>query len=252
MDLGDIATLSAATAAVAASIVVGRWQLRGALSQANNAYRAALDAVTAAADRNHDHWRRSVQRDAYVQFLVATGEVEQVRYPLHEEDIAALRGQQESAQAALDRATSAFYILRLESPDLSQTASDLLAEVQKYTRAQRAWAGYLRAQIVMAAVEEETGTRLTGQRRALERLRLANEAPPSENSEDWHHERVIAFTLARDSLSQVQRLTRQHIQDLTNWTDEGGTHPLVMLNTVKESREQFLNAARRRLDATDG
>ncbi|WP_046729395.1 hypothetical protein [Streptomyces humi] len=83
MDLEGIAALTAAAVAVVgipASLVMGRWQLKGALrgaeetaragqAQADASYRAALDGARAQGHNDHLQWRRGVQREAYAAFL---------------------------------------------------------------------------------------------------------------------------------------------------------------------------------------
>ncbi|WP_406469270.1 hypothetical protein OH738_19395 [Streptomyces hirsutus] len=83
MDLEGIGALAAAAVAavgILTTLVLGRWQLRGALrgaeeaaraglAQADASYRAALDAVRAQGRNDHLQWRRGVQRDAYAAFL---------------------------------------------------------------------------------------------------------------------------------------------------------------------------------------
>jgi hypothetical protein len=83
MDLAGIGALAAAAVAalgIPTTLVLGRWQLRGALrgaeetaraglAQADASYRAALDAVRAQGQNDHLQWRRGVQREAYAAFL---------------------------------------------------------------------------------------------------------------------------------------------------------------------------------------
>ncbi|MEV5673633.1 hypothetical protein AB0L28_33305 [Streptomyces sp. NPDC052503] len=83
MDLQGIGAMAAAAVAVVGiptTLILGRWQLRGALrgaeetaragmAQADASYRSALDAVRAQGQNDHLQWRRGVQRDAYAAFL---------------------------------------------------------------------------------------------------------------------------------------------------------------------------------------
>jgi hypothetical protein len=92
MNLETIAALAAAGAAataVPASLLVGRWQMKGALSQAQgslaqaqagltqaeSAYRASLDAVKAQGETAHTQWLRGMKRDAFASFLVSAHRV---------------------------------------------------------------------------------------------------------------------------------------------------------------------------------
>lgn len=75
-----MAAAAVAVVGIPTTLVLGRWQLRGALrgaeetaraglAQADASYRAALDAVRAQGQNDHLQWRRGVQRDAYAAFL---------------------------------------------------------------------------------------------------------------------------------------------------------------------------------------
>ncbi|MFJ1978762.1 hypothetical protein [Streptomyces albogriseolus] len=245
MDLEDITALAAAAVALLAmhaTLLVGRWQLRGALTQAS----AALDAVTATAARNHDHWRRSVQRDAYVQFLVAVTEVERVRYPRNEEDTDSSADAWPSAEEALNHAVTAFYILRLESPDLSDVARALLEAVDKYTLAKRRQAKYLRAMSVIMRIERETGAHFTSARRALEELQQVAQSTDADVREQQFRPARQATVAA---LGRIEALTSDYVNallsEMTNPSDVEGKQ-----TAVREAREAFLEAARQRLAAS--
>ncbi|MET4924239.1 hypothetical protein P3L51_18070 [Streptomyces sp. PSRA5] len=78
--IGALATAAIAAVGIPTTLVLGRWQLRGALrgaeetaraglAQADASYRAALDAVRAQGQNDHLQWRRGIQRDAYATFL---------------------------------------------------------------------------------------------------------------------------------------------------------------------------------------
>ncbi|MGW3736636.1 hypothetical protein [Streptomyces sp. NPDC005148] len=89
MDLQGVGALAAAGVAaigIPCALVAGRWQMRGALAQAQetaraglaqaeSSYNAALDAVRAQAQTAHTQWTRGVQREAFVAFIVATDRV---------------------------------------------------------------------------------------------------------------------------------------------------------------------------------
>ncbi|WP_432587538.1 hypothetical protein ABVG11_19285 [Streptomyces sp. HD1123-B1] len=136
MDLEGIGTLSAAGVAligIPATVLVGRWQLKGALrtaeatsqaglAQAQSAYRAALDAVQAETNAAHAQWRRGIQREAYASFLLAVHRFREVmeRFAddndedLSAERIAAGKTAADDAQAALKAAQT---VIELEGPD---------------------------------------------------------------------------------------------------------------------------------------
>ncbi|MDQ0713485.1 hypothetical protein QFZ55_002937 [Streptomyces luteogriseus] len=135
MNLEGIGAISAAAVAalgVSAAVLVGRWQMRGALraaeetgragiAQAESTYRAALDAVRTAADAAHLQWRRGIRRDAYAGFLLAMTRCVQAAEALP-------RGRLEAAQVLttaedeLTRAkndlSAALWVVKLEGPPL--------------------------------------------------------------------------------------------------------------------------------------
>lgn len=92
MDLQGIGAVSAAAVAlisVPASMLVGHWQMKAALrtaeaanqaglAQAESAYHAALDAVSAQADAALLQWRRGIQREAYASFLLAANRAKEL------------------------------------------------------------------------------------------------------------------------------------------------------------------------------
>jgi tetratricopeptide (TPR) repeat protein len=136
MDLEGIGALSAAGVALIAiptSMLVGRWQMKAALStaeatseaglaQAESAYRAALDAVRAEANAALLQWRRGIQREAYASFLLAANRVREVgeRFvndnegDLSAESIRAGKAANDDALATLKAAQT---IIELEGPE---------------------------------------------------------------------------------------------------------------------------------------
>ncbi|MGW3668692.1 hypothetical protein [Streptomyces sp. NPDC005141] len=151
MDLEGVGAISAATVAalgIPTAILVGRWQMRGALqqaletsraglAQAEASYRGALDAVHAESNAAFQQWRRGVQREAYSALLLAGHEVEiAVR-----SSITALRKEvlsetydqhQEDISRALAALQSAYFAVELEGPsDVAVCAADFAASVNK-------------------------------------------------------------------------------------------------------------------------
>ncbi|MEV8034377.1 hypothetical protein [Streptomyces sp. NPDC086182] len=147
MDLEGIGALAAAGVAgvgIAATLIGGRWQLRGALrgaeetaraglAQADASYRAALDSVRAQGRNEHLQWRRGVQRDAYAGFLQSvlscTGRAK--------EDFMRASGQAETlavvtAMKALETDMShRAWVVRLEGPDEVAEAAATLQQSAK-------------------------------------------------------------------------------------------------------------------------
>ncbi|MGP3923894.1 hypothetical protein [Streptomyces sp. 8N616] len=136
MDLQGIGAMAAAGVAligVPAALVVGRWQLnaavrnaeatsRAGLAQAESAYRAAVDAVQAEANAAHVQWRRGVQREAYVAFLLAVHHVKVAyeRLVLDSEELqplSVLREREGAIESALADVKKTQTIIELEGPD---------------------------------------------------------------------------------------------------------------------------------------
>ncbi|MFH9500605.1 hypothetical protein ACH4L9_34905 [Streptomyces globisporus] len=155
MDLQGIGALVACVG-IPAALVVGRWQLRGALRtaeetaragqvQADASYRAALDGVRAQGRNDHLQWRRGIQRDAYAAFLqsvlsytnAARDKFIGSMFPLEETQnhIAALKSLE------TDMSHKA-WVVRLEGPDgvteatknLQLSATLLVLTDQQYAR----------------------------------------------------------------------------------------------------------------------
>ncbi|MGW7287932.1 hypothetical protein ACWGH4_20865 [Streptomyces sp. NPDC054847] len=258
MDLENVTAVGAAAVALLAALItllVGWWQLRGALTQAGAASegafaqaRAALEAVAATAVTNHDQWRRSLRRDAYVAFLLATAEVEGIRYPVDDVDDTTLQARRSAAEEALNRARAAKYVLDLESPDMSQVAESLLAAAGEYTRAARVVADYNRARLAMARIEHDSGERLREPLRALHQLSHVVRSSSDENEEERQRELVSAYDTARASLIRVERLTNEQRSALVDYHSQR-SDPYAALLSVPEKRAEFLEAARRRLEA---
>ncbi|QIJ61111.1 hypothetical protein [Streptomyces sp. JB150] len=270
MDLEKITAVLAAMGGLLAALigfVVGRWQRQGSLAQAGATSEgasvqaaaalegafaqagAALEAVAAAAAKNHDQWRRSLRRDAYVAFLLATAEVEGIRYPVDDTEDTTLEARWSTAEEALNRARAAKYVLDLESPDMSQVAESLLSAVEGYTRAVRVTAEYNRAQLAMARIERDSGERLREAWRALWDLTHAVRSSSHASEEQRQRELVSAYDTARASLAQVERLTDVQRSALVRYHSET-SEPYAALISVPEKRAEFLEAARQRLDAS--
>ncbi|MFF3344037.1 hypothetical protein [Streptomyces sp. NPDC002779] len=136
MDLEVIGALSAAGVAlvgIPATVLIGRWQMKAALrtaeatseagmAQADSAYRAALDAVRAETYANRMQWRRGIQREAYVSFLLSVHRVAEVseRFAMENSEVLPLENIR-SGKTAIDDALAALKaaqtIVELEGPD---------------------------------------------------------------------------------------------------------------------------------------
>ncbi|MER6250197.1 hypothetical protein ABT224_02200 [Streptomyces sp. NPDC001584] len=142
MDLEGVGAISAAAVAalgVPAAVIVGRWQMRGALraaeetgragvAQAQSTYRAALDAVHTEADAAHLQWRRGIRRDAYAGFLLAMTRCVQAAEALPRgrladtsEDLSAAEGELARARNDLN---AALWVVKLEGPRVVASSAE--------------------------------------------------------------------------------------------------------------------------------
>ncbi|MFF7789941.1 hypothetical protein [Streptomyces sp. NPDC007991] len=133
MDLEGIGAMSAAAVAalgVPAAVLVGRWQMRGALraaeetgragiAQAESTYRAALDAVRTEADAAHQQWRRGIRRDANAGFLLAMTRCVQAAETLPRgrlETSQVLSAAEDELIRAKNDLSAALWVVKLEGP----------------------------------------------------------------------------------------------------------------------------------------
>lgn len=134
MDLAGVGAISAAAVAalgVPAAVVVGRWQMRGALraaeetgragiAQAQSTYRAALDAVQTEAEAAHLQWRRGIRRDAYAGLLLAMTRCIQAAEAVPTGRLTDASGDLSAAERELVTARSdlsaALWVVKLEGP----------------------------------------------------------------------------------------------------------------------------------------
>jgi hypothetical protein len=133
MDLAGVGAVSAATVAalgLPAALLVGRWQMRGALraaeetgrsgiAQAEATYRAALDAVRTEADAAHLQWRRGIRRDAYAGFLLAMTRCVQAAEGLPRgrlESLPILSAAEDKVSQAKNDLSAALWVVKLEGP----------------------------------------------------------------------------------------------------------------------------------------
>ncbi|MFE0326745.1 hypothetical protein ACFW08_08055 [Streptomyces sp. NPDC058960] len=140
MDLQGIGAISAAMVAalgIPAALLVGRWQLRGAIQAAEEAsrsgimqaeatYRAALDAVRTEANNAHSQWRRGIRRDAYASFLVATTRVVQVSSALPKETLnnpEEVRAAKAAVREAQNELNACYWVVKLEGPGSAAEAA---------------------------------------------------------------------------------------------------------------------------------
>ncbi|SNX62312.1 hypothetical protein SAMN06272735_4083 [Streptomyces sp. TLI_55] len=167
MDLVGIGAISAAAVAalgVPAAVLVGRWQMRGALraaeetgragiAQAESTYRAALDAVRTEADAAHLQWRRGIRRDAYAGFLLAMTRCVQAAEALPRgllETSQVLSAAEDELTRAKNDLSAALWVVKLEGPpDVADIAGSVSSRTYELTGALARKAEYHRAASIL-------------------------------------------------------------------------------------------------------
>ncbi|MEW2297820.1 hypothetical protein ABZ719_34845 [Streptomyces sp. NPDC006743] len=261
MDLEGIGAVAAAAVTaigIPTAIVIGRMQLKAglraaettwhaALVQADASYRAAMDTVRATASANQDQWRRGVRRDAFVQFLTISSELQHIELP---EDAEATDEEIRQAEKALreivHRAETTFHIVCLESADLQDAATRLLQAIRHYARGYRRLAAAERAISTLTAIEEENRTHLDEVHAALGALATAANAV-----DDVEHHRDVqrARDRAQAALRDVPGLSERHQRNLLYANRHGLPDNRAHRRALQDSRQAFLAAAQADLDA---
>jgi hypothetical protein len=271
MDLEGIGAISAAAVAalgLPAAVVVGRWQMRGALraaeetgragvAQAESTYRAALDAVRTEADAAHLQWRRGIRRDAYAGFLLAMTRCVQAAEALPRgrlETSQILSGAEGELTQAKHDLSAALWVVKLEGPpavaDSAEGVSSLtgeltqaLARKAEFHRAASTLhhlslsnpiAAELDAALVALAVTvDETG---------YNAVPRPGETPPPEVAEGVERARELHGRLS-DDIGTYEWVALLN-EALNYFTD-----PEVLNRQLSSAVEQFLSGCRQTLDA---
>ncbi|WP_431995506.1 hypothetical protein [Streptomyces griseoflavus] len=171
MNLEGIGAISAAAVAalgIPTAVVVGRWQMRGALraaeetgragvAQAEATYKAALDAVRTEAGHAHLQWRRGVQRDAYAALLLAATRCVHVGWAIPRGRVTS--SEVEDSESDLIRAKNelgnALWVVKLEGPaDVASAAENVHALARQVGDALRRKAEYWRAHALLEHLAE--------------------------------------------------------------------------------------------------
>ncbi|GAA3527238.1 hypothetical protein GCM10022295_06610 [Streptomyces osmaniensis] len=271
MDLERVGAVSAAAVAalgVPAAVLVGRWQMRGALraaeetgragiAQAESTYRAALDAVRTEADAAHLQWRRGIRRDAYAGFLLAMTHCVQAAeaLPLKRLETPQILS---AAEGELTRAkndlSAALWVVKLEGPSavadiagsvssLTYELTDALARKAEYHRAASTLyhlslsnpiAAELDAALMsLTVVVSETGySGRPGSR----------QIPPQEVAEGVERATELHGQLSDDiGISEWVALLNEALDYFTD--------PKALNRRLSSTVEQFLPACRQALDA---
>ncbi|MER6344990.1 hypothetical protein ACWC10_30690 [Streptomyces sp. NPDC001595] len=185
-----------------------------------------------------------------MQFLVAMAELDRLETPMDE---AASRDEIEAVHRAADevmhRATTAYYIVRLESLELGSVAYEMLDAGQRLTNGALRWAAVERARATLNRLEEEAGTHLRHVHEALARLEevaIDARVQRGRGREYWEAERH-----ARRTLVALQRLTDEQINDLLDDAADA-VDVIERIEKFHDAREAFLAAAQTALNAPPG
>ncbi|MGW1606036.1 hypothetical protein [Streptomyces eurythermus] len=252
MDLEGIGAIAAAAVGaigVLAAVVVGRWNLRAMLRAADRTYQGALGAAVATASGNHEQWRRTVRRDAYVQLLLAASEAERLVLP-HDEAATTPEAVRATETALLDmrhRMETAYFVVRLESAELDVEAAALTRAGKAFAAGKEQWAAYRRAHSVLERMRGEPHDVHTEIREAVNRLRQVSRAAHTDPEAD----EFGALLDAQQALSLVPELNDSHI-DAIILTSRSPVNLHRLEQEFTEARRKFLEAAHADLDDPSG
>ncbi|MFF8653217.1 hypothetical protein [Streptomyces huasconensis] len=232
--IGAIAAAGVAALGIPAALAVGRWQMRG-----------AVEAVRETAVSDQEQWRRSLRREASVQFLLAIAELDRF-------DADQLAGGPaeaiESAGAAIEaahrRSTEAYYVLLIESPPLSDLALRLMNAARARACAEVRDAGEIRALAKMEEFSAELGPEIMQEvDSALARLyHLYLDPQPGDLL--WSPEHGRRMEAARRALVKLGRLSRAEIDALISIATRRDEETRTLRQGAEEAREAFVNAVR--------
>ncbi|MFF1651958.1 hypothetical protein [Streptomyces sp. NPDC058255] len=271
MDLEGIGAISAAAVAalgLPAAVVVGRWQMRGALraaeetgragvAQAKSTYRAALDAVRTEADAAHLQWRRGIRRDAYAGFLLAMTRCVQAAEALP-------RGRLETSQVlstaegeltqAKNDLSAALWVVKLEGPpivaDSAEGVSSLtyelaqaLARKAEFRRAASTLSHLSLSNPVAAELDAALMTlAVTVDETGYNAPPRPGETPPPEVTEGVQRARELHGRLSNDiGTYEWVALLNEALNYLAN--------PEALNQQLSSAVEQLLSGCRQALDA---
>jgi hypothetical protein len=252
MDLEGIGAIAAAAVGaigVLAAVIVGRWNLRAMLRAADRTYQGALGAALATASGNHEQWRRTVRRDAYVQLLLATSEAERLVLP-HDEAATtpeAVRATETALLETRHRMETAYFVVRLESAELDVEAAALTRTAKAFAAGKEQWAAYRRAHSVLQRMQGEPHDVHAEIRTAMNRLRQVSQAAPTDPEAD----EFGAILDVQQALSRVPQLNTSHVDALV-LTARSPVNLHRLETEFTEARRKFLEAAHADLNDPSG
>jgi hypothetical protein len=168
--------------------------------------------------------------------------------PMHE---AATYEEIEAAHTEINearhRATTEYYIVRLESLELAEVANRLLEAMDRYSIASMRWAAFERARGTLNRLEEDSGADLAEVNQTLNQLeqvaRNVATGQPGQGPAYWE-----AHRNAQQALTALGALTEDQVADLLN----DRTDPVDIIQRIEEfddARKAFLAAAHSELNA---
>ncbi|MFE9069217.1 hypothetical protein [Streptomyces violaceusniger] len=204
MDLAGIGALASAVVAglgIPSAIVVGRWQTKAAVraaqatseagqAQANATYRAALDSVRDQARTEHQRWRQSLRRDAWMTFLVAA---ETARATALRQAAEPSEPHTETAADAMRELGAAFTLVELEGPsDMADLARGVHNEVVQHSACCDAQARYRQVEAILSHVADLGNNNGTVYTRSLREVRENIAALRNSRRPLVHRQRAIS------------------------------------------------------------
>ncbi|MFF0337743.1 hypothetical protein ACFYUM_34785 [Streptomyces fimicarius] len=172
--IGAVASAGVAAVGIVATLLLGRWALRGAQdaahagqAQAAATYQAALDAVQAQSQSDHQQWRRGIQREAYAAFLQSVlsytdGARDDLRRASGMEETRACIAVMRALETDMSQRA---WVVRLEGPDEVASAAMTLQTSAK----------------ILVIIEENHARRTA----AMTDLNLRNRTHPQEVTRIW-------------------------------------------------------------------
>ncbi|WP_329187582.1 hypothetical protein [Streptomyces sp. NBC_01428] len=240
--IGAIAAAAVAALGIPAALVVGRWQMR-----------AAIDVVRATAVSDREQWRRSLRREAGVQFLVVTAEFERLDRDRLDADRteANFKAVETAIKEIHRRATEAYYVLRIEAPDLSDQAMRLLDAAHWNASSEVRAARERQAKDALEQLESESHADMPNIRRMFEAYVRASLYPQFTQAEvQWRNGQMMAASYALNSgLRSLSRLTKVQVDSLMH----GLHNPIDLLrreHALQVARDAFVAAIHSELNAS--
>ncbi|SDK48488.1 hypothetical protein [Streptomyces indicus] len=284
MDLQGVGAIAAAVVAavgIPSALIIGRWQMQGAMrnaeetaragiAQAEANYRAALDAVKTTAIETHRQWRRGIQRDAYATFLIVAHQTREdcERCELEcEEDVSdgEFTALKINVRDHLKQLKEAQTIIELEGPDaVASAAAAMVNELEILVMTYPSQADYSRAWGKLLRATTHSDTRVSSPASdylsALYRLKQAFTSSDQSHSmtEEQRAQEIrearaecsrIEGSLDDDTLSDDERFALR--QGNSPSPPSNSQHCLQAIQAFQQAEERFVRVAKDELHSTN-